>query len=152
MDHRDAPESMVDSDDEDDDVQTVQSKWLNDDGMHEMKNSHNGIYSPKGLANELNKKPRAVFLQYFVAKIVTVKDHAGFGACGLHCKAPGCSSILKPNNINQSVAQHGKKCQCWLKAKEKTTPGEEVTLFMMSWTMIRSMLLFIRREEESGGG
>jgi hypothetical protein len=107
MDDRNDPELMI----VDDDVQTVQSKWLNDDGKHVMKNSHEGIYSPKGLVIELNKKPGAVFLQYFVAKIVTEKGHAGFGACGLHCKTPGCCSILKPNNINQSVSQHGKKCQ-----------------------------------------
>ena len=113
-----------DSDDDEEEVQTVQSKWLNDDGNHEMKNSHKGIYTPKGLQIELNRKPAAVFLKYFDAKIVTVKGHVGFGACGLHCKAPGCSSILKPNDTNKSVAQHGKMCQFWLKAKGKTTPGE----------------------------
>jgi hypothetical protein len=73
-----------------------------------MKNSHKGTYSPKRLHIELNKKPAAVFLKYFAAKIVTVKTHPGFRACGLHCKAPGCSSILKPNDINKSVAQHGR--------------------------------------------
>ena len=125
----DGPPMIEVSDDEEE--KSVQSTWLNDDGNHEMKNSHNGIYSPEGLVIELNRKPGAVVHKYFEVKIVTKKDHAGFGACGLHCKAPGCSSILKPNNINQSVAQHGKKCQCWLKAKEKATPGEEETFFMM---------------------
>ena len=86
MDDRNVPDLMA-SDSEDDDVQTLQSKWLNDDGMHEMKTSHDGIYSPKGLETELNRKSAAKFLEYFDAKIVTVKGHAGFGACGLHCKA-----------------------------------------------------------------
>ena len=114
MDHINVPDLMAHSDSEDDDVQTLQSKWLNDDGMHEMKTSHDGIYSPKGLETELNRKSAAKFLKYLNVKIVTVMGHAGFGACGLHSKAPGCTSILKPNNINQSVRQHGKTCKFWI--------------------------------------
>ena len=74
------PLAIDDSDDEEEEVQTVQSKWLNDDGNHEMKNNHKGIYTPKGLQIELNRKAAAVFLKYFQAKIVTVKGHVGFGS------------------------------------------------------------------------
>ena len=103
MDEGAPPLAIDDSDYEEEEVQSVQSKRLNDDGNHEMKNSHKGIYTPKGLQIELNRKPAAVFLKYFDAKIVTVKGHAGFGACGLHCKAPGCSSILKKRVATEDV-------------------------------------------------
>jgi hypothetical protein len=69
---------MTYSDSEDDDVQTLQSKWLNDDNtcIHEMKTNHDGVYSPKGLETKLNRKLVAKFLKYFDAKFVTVKGHA----------------------------------------------------------------------------
>jgi hypothetical protein len=55
--------ALNESDDEEEEVQTVQSNWLDDDGCHVMKNSHKGTYSPKRLLIELNKKPAAVFLK-----------------------------------------------------------------------------------------
>ena len=49
--------ALNESDNEEEEVQTVQSKWLNDDGCHVMRNSHKGTYSPKRLQIELNMKP-----------------------------------------------------------------------------------------------
>ena len=124
-----APE-LQESDDEEEEVRVVQSKWLNDDGKHVLKHEHAGTYTPKGLITELNKKPGAVFLQYFEPVIVKDKGHAGYGACGLKCKAPGCPTILKPNATNVAVKQHGKTCSFWTAVKAKRTPlspGEIIT-------------------------
>ena len=41
--------ALNESDDEEEEVQTDKSKWLDDDGCHVMKNSHKGTYSPKRL-------------------------------------------------------------------------------------------------------
>jgi len=43
-----APE-LQESDDEEEEVRVVQSKWLNDDGKHVLKHEHAGTYTPKGL-------------------------------------------------------------------------------------------------------
>lgn len=146
------PPELEGSDDEDEEVVevvSVRSKWLDDNGNHVLKKEHLGTYSPKGLVTELNRKSGAVFMQFFDAKIVMKKGHAGFGACGLHCKAPGCGTILKPNAINQAVAQHGKTCPHWNEVHEAAmiTPGQydHTRSKVMLWLCDSSL---IRREEE----
>ena len=60
----------MDDDKDEDEVQTVQSNWLNAKGRHEKISGHAGLFTPQGLVAELNRKKSAVFLQYFDAKIV----------------------------------------------------------------------------------
>ena len=86
----DVPElEEEEEEEEEEEVQTVLSKWLNDNGMHELLHEFAGTYSPKGLVTKLKTKPGAVFLKYFEPRIVTKKGHVGLGACGLHWNHQG---------------------------------------------------------------